>query len=102
MSSNYERCVELKAGKPFSSDAQHLLQLLKHHQPNFEQWLKETFLPSLDPHMLLRSDWNDTDRNVINTAYSEFRRTPLFKTFDFSRVRTIPNPEPAFITAPNL
>ena len=95
MSANCDRCLELKAGKPFTEEAKQLIQLLCNQQPDFEKWLYETFLPGLanGPCMLLRTDWNDVDRNVVNTAFVEFRRTPLFRSYQFPE----PCEEPPFV-----
>ena len=71
------RCNDIKNG---SSLTQAGLSLLSYYNDSrFISWFYDEYLPNLQPtnRMLLRTDFNDIDRNLICTAHSIYmnRRT---------------------------
>lgn len=97
LSFSSKRCIALKQGAQLTPEADVLFNTYIDIQPNFADWWSNDFLPNLKvpENILLRSDWSDTDRNLLNTAWMQFRRTDRFEKFEFPKR---PNPEPPFTT----
>ena len=70
------RCQQIQQTGIFSNDG--LILLYRYHlsDPHFIIYLYQTFLPNLNitDRLLLRSDFNDADRNLINTAFMQWNR----------------------------
>ena len=70
------RFNEILEKKDFSKEALKLMRMYNSQDSNFHDYLHNTWIPerSTTKFTLLRSDYPDTDRNVINTAWTDFRR----------------------------
>ena len=80
MSSTSIRCSQIKATGELTEKGNKIMGFYTRTQPKFESWFHEEFLPNLQIPMniLLRSDHDDTDSNLVNTAWMQFRRTNLY------------------------
>ena len=71
-----QRLQEIKKTGQFTPEALELIDSYSRNNcnPNFHDWLFETYLPNLDisEYMILSDDWDDIDRNLINMAHYKF------------------------------
>ena len=74
------RCNAIKNGSPITDEG--LALLARYNDDLFINWFYNEYIPSMQPgtRMLLRSDFTDVDRNLINTARSMYNRIQAFST----------------------
>lgn len=99
-----ERFQQILDTKIFSDEANQLIDKFNEIQPNFKFYITIEWINNrkVNQCKLIRSDWNDVDRNVVNTAWMEFRRTPLFieniaQTNSQTKRKRIPIPRPQVV-----
>ena len=70
------RCQQIQQTGVFSYNGLALLHRYHTASPLFTNYLYQTFLPNLNitDRILLRSDFDDVDRNLINTAFMRWNR----------------------------
>lgn len=71
-----QRLQEIKDTHQFTPEAVELINLYSRngHNPNFHDWLFDIYLPNLEisEYLIFSNDWDDIDRNIVNTAHYEF------------------------------
>lgn len=91
------RISELKATHCFNAEANDLINLYESQNPGFKNYLFNTFLATLNDHSncLLRTDYDDIDRNIVNTAQTQlvFQRFRRDKSIDIDRLEEIKQSE---------
>lgn len=71
-----QRLQEIKDTHQFTTKAMELINTYSRnsHNPNFHDWLFNVYLPNFEisEYLILSNDWDDIDRNLINTAHYEY------------------------------
>ena len=72
----HQRCKDIQNGASFTQKGLSLLNTF--NDSRFTIWLYNEYIPNINPeHLLLRTNFQDIDRNLIITAWHRYLRSVI-------------------------